>query len=101
MVALARFGGLSWDAILGADIAQGYKPAPKVYHAAAAALGLERSEVLMVAAHNSDLAAAKAAGLATAFIPRPDEKGPGLGESEATGPWDIIAADMADLAARL
>lgn len=101
MVALSRFAGLCWDAILGAEIAQGYKPDPKVYLAAAAALRLEPGEVLMVAAHNSDLDAARAAGLKTAFIPRPDEKGPGLGESRATGAWDIIADDLVDLAEKI
>ncbi|MEX2518102.1 MAG: haloacid dehalogenase type II [Paracoccaceae bacterium] len=101
MVALARFAGLDWDAILGAEIAEGYKPEPKVYLRAAAALRLDPAEVLMVAAHNSDLAAARAAGLKTAFIPRPDEKGPGLGETRAEAAWDFVADDLTDLARRL
>lgn len=101
MVALARFGGLTWDAVLGAEIAQGYKPDPKVYRASAAALGLAPHEVLMVAAHNSDLAAARDAGLATAFISRPDEKGLGLGESRPESDWDFAAEDLIDLSRRL
>lgn len=101
MVALSRFAGLDWDAILGAEIAEGYKPEPKVYQRAAAALRLDPAEVLMVAAHNSDLAAARAAGLMTAFIPRPDEKGPGLGETQAEAEWDFVADDLIDLARRL
>ncbi|MEM6942287.1 MAG: haloacid dehalogenase type II, partial [Pseudomonadota bacterium] len=67
---LARFGGLPWDCILGAEIAQDYKPKPAVYRASAAALQLEPAQVLMVAAHNGDLAAARAEGFATAFVPR-------------------------------
>lgn len=101
MVALARFAGLTWDAILGADIARGYKPDPKVYRAAAATLGLQPEEVLMVAAHNSDLAAARDAGLRTAFVARPDEKGPGKGESRPESDWDFAAADLLDLAGML
>lgn len=101
MTALARFGGLTWDCILGAEIAQGYKPDPKVYRASCAALRLGPEEVVMVAAHNDDLAAARRAGLMTAFIPRPDEKGPGLGETEAASDWDYAAGDLVDLAERL
>ncbi|QIE57305.1 haloacid dehalogenase type II [Pikeienuella piscinae] len=101
MVALARFGGLVWDAVLGAEIAQGFKPDPKVYRASAAALGLAPDEVVMVASHNRDLAAARAAGLATAFVARPDEKGPGLGESRPESDWEFAADDLIDLSRRL
>jgi 2-haloacid dehalogenase len=52
----------------------------------------------MVAAHSSDLAAAKQSGLGTAFIARPDEYGPGLGESKATTPVDFEALDLNHLA---
>ena len=102
MTRLARFGGLSLDCIVGAEIAQGYKPDPKVYLRSAAALGLAPEDVVMVATHNSDLAAARQAGLATAYFPRPDEFGPGvktdLAPAEA---WDVIADDMIDLARKL
>lgn len=101
MTALSRFAGLTWDCILGAEIAQGYKPDPKVYLASCAALRLPPEEVVMVAAHNSDLAAAREAGLGTAFIPRPDEKGSGRGESRATADWTFVADDLSDLAVRL
>lgn len=49
---------------------------PEVYLAACRQLGLEPPSVMMVAAHNGDLKAAKAQGLATAFVPRPTEYGP-------------------------
>jgi len=55
----------------------------------------------MVAAHSSDLAAAAAAGLRTAFIARPDEHGPGRGEARASVPVDLEASDLAALAGRL
>jgi 2-haloacid dehalogenase len=101
MVDLARRNGWHWDAVLGADVARDYKPKPAVYLASAAAFGCAPHEVLMVAAHSADLAAAARAGLRTAFIARPDEKGPGRGETAATVPVDFEAGDLAALAQRL
>jgi len=101
MVDLARRNGWHWDAILGAEIARDYKPKPEVYRATAAAFDCAPHEVLMVAAHSSDLEAAARAGLRTAFIARPDEHGPGRGEREASVPVDFAARDLADLAGQL
>ncbi len=102
MTRLARFGGLSWDCILGAEIARGYKPDAKVYQLSAAALGLAPGEVIMIATHNNDLAAAKRAGLATGYFPRPDELGPGVKTDLAPAQeWDVIADDMIDMARKL
>ena len=55
----------------------------------------------MLAAHSSDLAAAAAAQLRTAFIARPDERGPGRGEIFASTPVDIAAVSLNDLADQL
>lgn len=102
MTRLARYAALPWDCILGAEIAQGYKPDPQVYLASCAALRLEPDQVMMVAAHNGDLAAAQACGLRTAFVLRPMEHGPGQDiDFRAEGNWDIVAADFQDLAQRL
>jgi 2-haloacid dehalogenase len=101
MVDLARYNGFAWDAILGAEIAGDYKPKPRVYLAAAEALDLGPSECMMVAAHSYDLAAATALGLRTAHIARPNETGPGRGESSPSVPVDVAAANLADLAQRL
>jgi 2-haloacid dehalogenase len=101
MVNLARRNGLPWDAILGAEIARDYKPKAIVYQSAAAAFDCTPHEVLMVAAHSSDLAAAAQAGLRTAFVARPDEKGPGRGESRATVPVDVSVNSLIELADRL
>jgi 2-haloacid dehalogenase len=100
-VALARHNALHWDAILGAEIARDYKPKPSVYLGAVEALKLTPEEVMMVACHSQDLAAAAACGLRTAHVARPDEKGPGLGEAGPTVPVDIVAGDVVDLAAQL
>ncbi|HEY2968297.1 MAG TPA: haloacid dehalogenase type II [Casimicrobiaceae bacterium] len=101
MVDLARRNGLVWDAILGAEIARDYKPKPAVYLAAAAAFDCETHETMMVAAHSSDLAAAAATGLRTAFIARPDEYGEGKGERRANVPVDLSAESLTALADRL
>ena len=100
MAHLARHAGFPWDAILGADAARDYKPKPAVYQASAAAFRLSPEEVMMVAAHEEDLLAAKAAGLQTAFIPRPAEFGPG--NAPAIGPleqWTAHASDLPSLSA--
>jgi 2-haloacid dehalogenase len=101
MVDLARRNGFVWDAILGAEIARDYKPKPVVYLSATAAFDCKPEETMMVAAHSSDLAAAAAVGLRTAFIARPDENGPGKGETHANVPVDISADSLTALAVNL
>ncbi len=99
---MAKRAAIPWDAILGAEVAQAYKPQPEAYLRTADILGLAPAEVCLVAAHNGDLKAARAAGLATAFVPRPTEHGPGQGiDLEPSEPWDVVARDFQDLAARL
>jgi 2-haloacid dehalogenase len=101
MVDLARHNDFPWDAILGAEIAGDYKPKPRVYLAAAEAFDLQPGECMMVAAHSSDLEAAAAAGLRTAHVARPDEKGKGRGEEAPGVGVDIAAKDLGDLAGKL
>ncbi len=103
MVNIAKRAGLPWDCILGAETARAYKPMPEAYLASCRQLGLPASQVMMVAAHNGDLKAAKAQGLATAFVPRPAEHGPGQTTDLAADPAcaDIAAVSFVDLAARL
>lgn len=102
MVRLARWANLPWDTILGAEIAQAYKPQPQVYLRSVAALGLQPAQVMMVAAHNGDLHAAATCGLQTAFVPRPLEHGTGqASDLTPDGPFTIVAADFDDLATQL
>jgi 2-haloacid dehalogenase len=98
MVDLARRNDFPWDAILGAEVAGDYKPKPRVYLAACEAFDLAPAKCMMVAAHSSDLAAAAACGLRTGHIARPDEHGPGTGETRPTVPVDVAGADLNDLA---
>ena len=99
LVAMAKHAGLPWDAVLSAELFGRFKPDPAVYLGAARLLGLAPGQVLMVAAHPFDLVAAQKAGLKTAYIPRPDEYGPG-GRMEPVGDavFDIVATDLVDLA---
>ncbi len=98
MTQLAKHAGLPWDCILGADIARDYKPKPIVYQACCNALQLEPGDVMMVAAHNDDLEAAQAAGLMTAFIPRPVEYGPNQSQDLVSwGSWDTDITRFRDL----
>jgi 2-haloacid dehalogenase len=102
MVELARFAGLPWDCIITAENARCYKPRPEVYRTAISLLGLRPEDVMMVAAHNYDLMAARAEGMATAFVPRPLEYGSGQrSDLKAESGWDIIAENFEDLAARM
>jgi 2-haloacid dehalogenase len=101
MAALARRNGWHWDAILGAEHARDYKPQLVVYRAAADAFDCAPHDVLMVAAHSSDLAAAAQAGLRTAHIARPDEHGPGNGELQPSVAVDWCASDLGALADQL
>jgi 2-haloacid dehalogenase len=102
LVRLRKFSDLPWDFILGADLWQHYKPDPETYLGACRLLGLRPDEVMLVAAHNYDLRAARAQGLCTAFIPRPTEYGPRqTRDFEAEESWTVVASDLRDLASLL
>jgi 2-haloacid dehalogenase len=102
MTDLAKYGGLPWDCILGAELVHHYKPDPEVYRSAAEFLDLERGQVMMVAAHLGDLRAAKAQGLRTGFVTRPLEFGPnGKPDLQPDSSVEIAAKDFDDLAAQL
>ena len=102
MVHLAKFAQLPWDCIVTAENARLYKPRPEVYRTALTLLGMEPHDVMMVAAHNYDLRAARALGMQTAFVPRPLEYGPGqTTDLAAEDSWDVVATDFPALAAAL
>ena len=98
MTRLARWAGLPWDCILGAGVARAYKPDPRAYLGSCEALRLPPRRVMMVAAHEDDLAAARAAGLRTGFVPRPVEHGPDAAVAPRTGSWDAEGRDLIALA---
>ncbi len=99
---MAKFGGLPWDCIFSGENFHHYKPDPQTYLGACGLLSLEPAQVMMVAAHKSDLFAAKACGLATGFVRRPLEYGPGVKKDlKAERAFDLNADDFPDLARRL
>jgi 2-haloacid dehalogenase len=101
LVDLARRAGLPWDLVLGAEIVGHYKPDAEVYDAAPRLLALAPAEVLMVAAHLDDLAAARGRGLRTAYVHRPDEFG-GTRIPPAVDPdADLSVGSLVELAERL
>ena len=102
LVNMAKRGRLPWDAVLSAELFHHYKPDPQAYLGAAAMLGFEPSEVMMVAAHKDDLRAAQACGLGTAFVRRPREYGPKVKVEVTPEPsFDYNARDFVDLAGRM
>lgn len=99
---MALRAGLPWQVIIGSDVTRAYKPTPQAYRAPAHLLRLDPGEVMLAAAHNSDLAGAQRAGLATAFIPRPTELGPGQTKDlQAEGDWDLVCHSILDLSDRI
>jgi 2-haloacid dehalogenase len=102
MTDLAKYAGLPWDCILGAELVRHYKPDREVYQSAADILDLKVNQVMMVAAHLGDLNAAKGVGLRTAFVVRPFEFGPeGKPDLKPDAAVDLPVKDFNELASRL
>ncbi len=72
---MAKRVGLPWDCVLSAEVFRAYKPHPSTYLGVAKVFDLEPGEVMLVAAHQDDLAAARTCGLQTAYIERANEFG--------------------------
>ena len=99
---LSKQAGLTWDCILSAELVRRYKPDPEAYLGAVALLGLRPEEVMMVAAHKSDLRSAQQVGLKAAFVARPLEFGPDQNVDTSPEPdFDVNATDIEDLATKL
>jgi 2-haloacid dehalogenase len=102
LVDMAKHAGLPWDCVLSAELFRHYKPDREVYIGAAALLDVAPAELMLVAAHPSDLDAAQRAGLKTAFVRRPLEYGPSAAPHAGNvDRFDLVADDFGDLAQRL
>ena len=102
MLAMARHGGLPWDAIMGAEVTRAYKPAPEAYVATARVLAIAPKELCLVAAHHSDLAAARRSGLLTAYVDRPMERGGAAApDRDQREEWDWSSDSLIDLATQI
>ena len=72
---MAKRAGLPWDCVLSAEVFRAYKPDPRTYRGVAEVFDLAPEQVMLVATHQDDLDAARACGLATAYVERPLEFG--------------------------
>jgi 2-haloacid dehalogenase len=96
---MAKNAGLPWDVILCAELFRHYKPDPEVYRGAIELLNLRAHEIMLVAAHNYDLRAARSHGMRTGFVLRATEYGPNQAtDLKAEEDWDIVAVDFHGLA---
>jgi 2-haloacid dehalogenase len=96
LASVSARGGLTWHAVLSAELVGARKPDPAVYRFALDRLALDPARTLMVAAHPWDLRAAAACGLRTAYIERAGE-----GRPEPSDSFDLSCPDLAALAAHL
>ncbi len=99
---LAKNGSLTWDCLLSAEVFRAYQPDPATYLGVASVFDVKPEEVMLVAAHHDDLAAARQCGLRTAYIERPLEFG--VSRPKDVSPQadnDMHARDLIDLANQL
>jgi 2-haloacid dehalogenase len=96
---MAKRAGLPWDCVLSAEVFKAYKPHPSTYLGVARVFDLAPQEVMLVAAHHDDLAAARACGLQTAYIERPLEFGAQAPKDVSVQPENLYhASDLNALA---
>ncbi|NLR99927.1 haloacid dehalogenase type II [Rhizobium sp. P38BS-XIX] len=102
LVNLAKYAGLPWDMVFASDLFHHFKPDRETYLGACEFLNLRPEEVMLCAAHNSDLRMARSLGLQTAFIARPTEYGHHqVRDIHADDAWDVVATSVEDLADQL
>jgi 2-haloacid dehalogenase len=98
---LVRHAQLPLDMLFSAELFEHYKPDAQTYLGACALLDLAPAQVMLVAAHSDDLAAAKSFGLRTAFVARPREWGPHPREVTAAAGVDLNVDSLEMLAQQL
>lgn len=102
LINMAKRAGLPWDCVISAELFHHYKPDLESYLGCADLLGVLPQELMLVAAHPSDLRAAREAGLLTAYVDRPLEHGPNNQPPRIEeGEFDFTATDFPDLADQL
>ena len=99
---MAKNAGLPWDCILSAENFNKYKPHPDTYLGVVRTFALEPGQVMLAAAHHSDLEQARNCGLATAYIERPLEYG--REQPKNVAPWSantLHTTSILDLATQM
>jgi 2-haloacid dehalogenase len=95
---MAKHGGLPWDCVISAELFGHYKPDPEAYLGCARLLDIAPADLMLVAAHPSDLRGARACGLRTAYVRRPLEHGPStVLPAYVDGEFDWVANDFQQL----
>lgn len=90
---MAKHASLPWDCILSAEVFHKYKPDPATYLGVARIFNVDPDEIMLVAAHQDDLASARACGLRTAYIERPWEYGSSHGKDVSPHPDNTFHAE--------
>jgi 2-haloacid dehalogenase len=99
---MAKRAGLPWDCVISAELFHHYKPDPQAYLGCADLLDVPPDQLMLVAAHPSDLRAARDAGLMTAYVDRPLELGPNRpAQRVEDGEFNYTATDFLNLADQL
>jgi 2-haloacid dehalogenase len=99
---MAKRAGLPWDCVLSAEVFRAYKPDPRTYIGVADVFRVPPAQVMLVAAHQDDLAAARGCGLSTAYVERPQEFGAARTKDVSPDPANTLhARDFLDLADQL
>ncbi|CAA9515697.1 MAG: hypothetical protein AVDCRST_MAG45-2192 [uncultured Solirubrobacterales bacterium] len=91
---LVRGAGVDghFDHLLAADAVERFKPAPEVYGLLTDAFGAEPAELMLVSAHEWDVAGAQAAGLRGALVARE-----GAPTSFLDHEADLVVGDLGEL----
>jgi len=98
IVSSSKAANVQWDGILSCEFLGYYKPSLQAYIKASKLLGLKPAESMMIAAHIGDLAAARAAGMHTAYVRVPEEDiMADVGQTRDTVTFDVEANDFEDL----
>jgi 2-haloacid dehalogenase len=95
LVDSSKHAGISWDGLLSCEFLRKYKPSAEAYQQCATLLRLAPEQVMLVAVHPPDLAAAARAGLRTGYVkPKIHE----AGSDGDPSPFDVKAEDYGDFA---
>jgi 2-haloacid dehalogenase len=101
-VGSSRRNGIDWDSILSCDLLGVYKPDPRCYARAVEILDCTPGDIVMVAAHPSDLRAGMNAGYRGAYVrPRLHDPGEDYTDNGFADEFDLVAKDFGDLADQL
>ena len=102
LINMAKNSGIPWDHCFSGETFHHYKPDPEAYLGVVDSMYLKPHQVMLVAAHNNDLAAAQKCGLSTGFVIRPEEHGPGQKiDLNPTGEWDAVGNSIIDVAKKI